>query len=224
MPGSETAKRKVGRPRKQTDAREKLLSHARELFMVIPYDKVSTRLIAQRAGVNIAMIRYYFGNKEGLFETMIRETMLPMKQKMEQLFTDGQQDNLFDFMRTYYHEMNKVPQFPRLIAQVMHMPPSATQRRLFEKVFADIARPDQDILFGKLAEKGLLREGADPRLCRVSFISLMVFPFVAPPALLNLHGIELTEAFLNDLLEHNIRLMAQGFLAPSIDSGSEKSL
>ena len=25
-------------------------------------------------------------------------------------------------MRTYYREMNKLPQFPRLIAQVMYMP------------------------------------------------------------------------------------------------------
>ncbi len=77
----EQEKRKVGRPRKQTDARQKLLEHARELFVVMPYDKVSTRLIAQRAGVNIAMIRYYFGNKEGLFETMVRETIAPMKKQ-----------------------------------------------------------------------------------------------------------------------------------------------
>ena len=46
--------------------------------MVMAYDKVSIRLIAQKAGVNSSLIRYYFGNKEGLFETMLRETLAPM--------------------------------------------------------------------------------------------------------------------------------------------------
>ncbi|NUW71283.1 TetR/AcrR family transcriptional regulator [Vibrio mediterranei] len=208
----EQEKRKVGRPRKQTDARQKLLEHARELFVVMPYDKVSTRLIAQRAGVNIAMIRYYFGNKEGLFETMVRETIAPMKNKMDEVFMKGDHRNLFDFMRIYYHEMNKVPQFPRLVAQIMHMPPSATQRRLFEKVFVDLARPDHDLMFGRLQQAGYLRDDIDPKLCKVSFISLMVFPFVAPPAMLQLHGIELNEVFLDELLEHNISLLSRALL------------
>ncbi|MFC5076622.1 HTH-type transcriptional regulator BetI [Vibrio thalassae] len=211
-------KRKVGRPRKQTDARKKLLEHARDLFVVMPYDKVSTRLIAQRAGVNIAMIRYYFGNKEGLFETMVRETVTPMKNKMDEVFSQGDHRNFFEFMRIYYQEMNKVPQFPRLVAQVMHMPPSATQRRLFEKVFMDLARPEHDLIFGKLQQAGYMREDIDPKLCKVSFISLMVFPFVAPPAMLQLHGIELNETFLDKLLEHNISLLSRALLrAPSND-------
>ncbi|WP_394150834.1 TetR/AcrR family transcriptional regulator [Vibrio maritimus] len=204
--------RKVGRPKERTDARHKLLIHARELFVVMPYDKVSTRLIAQKAGVNIAMIRYYFGNKEGLFETMVRETMMPMKKKMDDIFNESDHRNLFEFMRIYYHEMNKVPQFPRLVAQVMHMPPSATQRRLFEKVFTDMGRPDHDLMFGKLKKAGYLHSDVNPKLCKVSFIALMVFPFVAPPAMLQLHGIELTESFLDELLEHNIRLLSRGLL------------
>lgn len=35
--------RKVGRPSQQTQARDQLIMHARELFSVMPYDKVSTR-------------------------------------------------------------------------------------------------------------------------------------------------------------------------------------
>lgn len=158
------------------------------------------------------MIRYYFGNKEGLFETMVRETIQPMKNQMETLMKNGDYGNLTDFMRTYYHEMNKVPQFPRLVSQVMHMPPSATQRRLFEKVFSDIGRPDQDLMFTKMSELGLLREGLSPRMCKISLMSLMVFPFVAPPSLLSLHGIEVNEDFLNELLEHNIALLKRGLL------------
>ncbi|MDA0119217.1 TetR/AcrR family transcriptional regulator [Vibrio sp. T11.5] len=204
--------RKAGRPSTKIDARAKLIQHSRELFTMMAYDKVSTRLVAKRAEVNVAMIRYYFGSKEGLFETMLRETLDPMKQQLRALAADSNQKNFLDLMRTYYREMVKIPQFPRLVAQVMNMPPSETQRKLLEKVFDDIAQPMQNVVFDQLADSGVLRKDVDPTLCRVSYVSLMVFPFIAPQALLNIHGIELSEEFLNRLFEHNIQLMTQGFL------------
>ncbi|XHY23248.1 hypothetical protein ViNHUV68_40490 [Vibrio sp. NH-UV-68] len=209
---SNTLNRKVGRPSKPVDVRQALIHHARELFMVMAYEKVSIRLIANRAEVNAAMIRYYFGSKEGLFETMLRETLAPMKRQMQLLVKESSQKNFLDLMKTYYHEMVKVPQFPRLIAQVMNMNPSETQRKLLEKVFIDISQPLQKMMFEHFIGSGILRKDADPQLCRVSYISLMVFPFIAPPALLAIHGIEINETFLNQLLEHNIKLMTHGFL------------
>ncbi|UTT85655.1 TetR/AcrR family transcriptional regulator [Vibrio pelagius] len=209
---------KAGRPQKNREVRQRLIEHARDLFVVQPYDKVSTRLVAERAGVNIAMIRYYFGNKAGLFEAMLRETLRPMQLQMQKLIDESNHDNFLDLMRTYYKEMAKVPKFPRLVAQVMNMPPSEVQRELLEKVFIDIAKPAQDVIFEKLIDHGVLRKDMDPKLCRISYISLMVFPFIAPPPLLALHGIELNEDFLNRLIEHNIKLMSEGFVNPSSPS------
>ncbi|WP_122053936.1 TetR/AcrR family transcriptional regulator [Vibrio sp. Evd11] len=211
--------RKAGRPQQNLDVRQLLIEHARDLFVVQPYDKVSTRLIADRAGVNIAMIRYYFGSKAGLFEAMLRETLRPMQLQMQRLVEESSHENFLDLMRTYYKEMVKVPKFPRLIAQVMNMPPSEVQRELLEKVFLDVAKPAQDVIFEKLVAQGVLRKEMDPKLCRVSYISLMVFPFIAPPPLLAIHGIEINEEFLNRLIEHNIQLMTEGFInTPSSSS------
>lgn len=204
--------RRAGRPTQNIDARDALILHARELFMAMPYDKVSTRLVAQKAGVNAAMIRYYFGSKEGLFETMLRDTLEPMKHQLQQMFSVGSQQSFIDIMRTYYQEMHKTPHFPKLIWQVMNMPESQTQRKLMQKVFDDVGRPMQSMIFEKLAANGIIRPGMDPLLCRVSFISLMVFPFIAPASLLSIHGIELSESFLNRLLEHNIDVLKYGFL------------
>ena len=203
--------RKAGRPSQRIDARESLIEQARELFTVMPYDKVSTRLVATRAGVNVAMIRYYFGHKEGLFETMLRETLAPMREQMVKLQAESSQTNFLDIMRTYYREMSKVPQFPRLILQVMNMSPCDTQRKLMEKVFFDLTQPMQDLMFNKMTDSGILKPNADPRLCKVSYISLMVFPFIAPPAMMSVHGIELNHEFLDKLLEHNIEMMKHGF-------------
>ncbi|EKF9266914.1 TetR/AcrR family transcriptional regulator, partial [Vibrio cholerae] len=41
---------------------------------------------------------------------------------------------------------------------------------------------------------------------------LMIFPFIAPPALLKIHGVELSQTFLESLVEHNIQIMEQGFI------------
>lgn len=207
--------RKVGRPSYSIDARQKLIDHARELFTVMAYDKVSTRMIANKADVNVAMIRYYFGSKEGLFETMLRETLKPMKKQMELMVKESSQKNFLDIMRTYYREMFKAPQFPRLVFQVMHMGSSEAQRKLLEKVFTDISQPMQMVMFDRLIENNILKPDVDPKLCKVSFISLMVFPFIAPQSLLAIHGIELSEEFLNQLLEHNIKLMINGMLQPN---------
>lgn len=63
-------------PRSATDAarndgtREKLLLAALELFGQYGFEGVSTRKLAERAGVNLQAINYYFGNKRGLYNAV----------------------------------------------------------------------------------------------------------------------------------------------------------
>jgi AcrR family transcriptional regulator len=64
--GSGARKRRGrGRPRAASagNVRERLLHAARELFLRYGYRAVSSRQIGAAAGVNFAMIRYYFGGK-----------------------------------------------------------------------------------------------------------------------------------------------------------------
>lgn len=210
-----TSNRKVGRPANKVDVRNQLILQARELFSVMPYEKVSIRLIAQKAQVDSAMVRYYFGNKEGLFETMLRESLQPMLGKISQLLEQTSDKTLYELMREHYMSMLKTPRFSRLISQVMLMPATDTSRQLVEKVFTDTIKPSNDLLFECLVEEGIIHPDLDPDLCRFSFISLMIFPFIAPPAMMALHGFKLDQAFLESLLEHNIRLLKSGMLVPS---------
>ncbi|OIQ24293.1 TetR/AcrR family transcriptional regulator [uncultured Vibrio sp.] len=217
--------RKAGRPTKKTDARKLLIDSARDLFIVQNYDKVSTRMIAAKAGVNVAMIRYYFGSKEGLFESMARETVAPMKEQVQRLFKDINHKNFVDLMRIYYQEMSKTPKFPRLVAQVMSMPESERQRRLMEKALMEVSGPMQEAIYHKLMADNVIKPGFEPELCKMSFMSLMIFPFIAPQSLLTKHGVEVNESFLNRLIEHNIQLMTSGMLLePSTQQGSHDDI
>lgn len=53
------------------DKKEAILTEAEKLFSEQDFDAVSVRDIAKEANVNIAMISYYFGSKEKLFEALI---------------------------------------------------------------------------------------------------------------------------------------------------------
>jgi AcrR family transcriptional regulator len=53
------------------DKRSLILNAAEELFAEKGFDGTSVRDIAHLAGVNLAMISYYFGSKEKLFEALV---------------------------------------------------------------------------------------------------------------------------------------------------------
>jgi AcrR family transcriptional regulator len=55
------------------EARERLLAAALQLFAEKGFAKTSTRDIAQAADVNIASIKYYFGDKAGLYRAVFVE-------------------------------------------------------------------------------------------------------------------------------------------------------
>lgn len=53
------------------DARRRLIETALEVFALNGYEGASTRILAERAAVNLPAIQYYFGSKEGLYRAAI---------------------------------------------------------------------------------------------------------------------------------------------------------
>ena len=65
-------RRKPGRPREGADLRDRILDSAELHFAEHGFSGASMRDIAALAGVNQALIRYYFGNKDALFQEVFR--------------------------------------------------------------------------------------------------------------------------------------------------------
>src|SRR5215468_1487809 len=74
-----------GRPRGAStgNVRERLLHAARDLFLRYGYRAVSSRQIGAAAGVNFAMIRYYFGGKPGLYREILQGLLPPQLQDFQ---------------------------------------------------------------------------------------------------------------------------------------------
>ena len=52
--------------------RDRILNAAIEEFSTFPYEKASTNNIVKNAGISKGLLFHYFGNKEQLYETLIR--------------------------------------------------------------------------------------------------------------------------------------------------------
>lgn len=66
-------KRPVGRRQGESNSRDQILDVARDLFVAVGYQKATMRAIAARAGVDPALIRHFFKNKETLFATTMAD-------------------------------------------------------------------------------------------------------------------------------------------------------
>jgi len=65
------------------DKKDHILAAAQKLFALRGYDATSVRDICQEADVNVAMVNYYFGSKEGMFREMVVQKASFMRGKLE---------------------------------------------------------------------------------------------------------------------------------------------
>lgn len=201
--------KKLGRPSKDDNKRGKLLAAARKLFVIHDYDKVSIRAIATEAGVDSALIRYYFQSKLGLFTAMVEEIATPVA---AQSIKDGDalnSESAVDLMRAYYSVMSQNPDFPKLVFKIASMQETANNQTL-KKILSDIISPKNFKLFTAMQKQGLLQESVDPIYMQISFFSMMVFPFLLPDFFKKLLQIDITPEFMANLALQNSQLLKHG--------------
>lgn len=76
-------------------AKEKILSHAVQLFSQRGFDGFTTRELSAKAKVNIAAINYYFGHKQGLYEAAVEEVHRRLRERGNQVFASEVAPRLF---------------------------------------------------------------------------------------------------------------------------------
>lgn len=71
------------------DKKDHILDVAEKIFSDVGYDGASTRMISGEAGVNMAMLNYYFGSKEGLFMAVIERRISSFQNLLQNIGNDG---------------------------------------------------------------------------------------------------------------------------------------
>ena len=202
-----------------TDAstRDRILDAARSAFLERGTSGARTQEIADVAGVNKALIHYYFGNKDALaravFEREFRGLVGPVLETMGS--PRSLEEKVRDAVRIYLDGLAAFPQLPAYIIAEMHFHPERMESLLASLPGGHPSHLSRHI-FGVLgtqldaaAAEGLMRP-ISARHFLVNLVSLCVFPFAARPMLQLLSGPD--QAF-DDFIAERRDSLADFFLA-----------
>lgn len=213
MPTTRHQKAGRGRPaaRNERDVKAALLVAARELFLRYGYREVSARQVADAAGVNPAMVQYYFRSKQGLYAAMLAEAVGPLTSRIESMVAGsyGDELDLGGLLEAYMRTVAAHPWVPGLLMREVLAPDGAFRER-FIADFAGRFAPKVARIIERAIESGQARADLDPRLTLVSFLSLGLWPFLAMPVVSRVLGLEKSPAAMDRLIQHTVRLFEAG--------------
>jgi AcrR family transcriptional regulator len=200
-----------GRPSAENaeDVRKKLLDAARELFPRYGYRAVSSRQIGAAAGVNFAMIRYYFGGKPGLYREMLQGVMQPARKTLDAMSPPHTPQQLAQVLENITRSWAANPWVAGFVVREV-LAPDGPMRAMFLREFPERLAPlVERMVEGEIAA-GKVREDVDPRMLVLSIVSLAVFPFLTLPLTTRVFGVRNDEEFVDRFLRHTADLLARG--------------
>lgn len=198
--------------------RTRLIRAALDCFLADEYHKVTTRRIAERAGTNISMIRYYFGSKEGLYEEMIRDTLGPLLEVLDGPMLSSA-EGFAGYLRIYYETMSSRPEFPKLILKVLALNQGPGRRFIQELLERGRSRGAHRV--SELKRHGQIARSVDPDLLRMAFVSLAMTPMLLKDIFEEQLGRKMDAAFMESLADFNGRLFTTGLVPAAQEQESD---
>ncbi|MCJ8272352.1 MAG: TetR/AcrR family transcriptional regulator [Psychrosphaera sp.] len=177
---------------------------------------MTTRKLAQKAGVNAGLIRYYFINKEGLYKAMIGEMLSGIAKDISKLAQQQQIESIEPVLRSHAKIMQQYPEFPMLMFK--ELMGEGLCFNFIVEASNRIINPMFDQAISQLVEKGKLRPTIDHTLLRVTVLSVMFHPWLLRKAAPGVDGFELNESMVEKLIKHHTQSIEYGcFVQPDVD-------
>ena len=210
----DTQKRGVERSRgrpvdlKSGELQTKLLNAAESLFAENGYAATSVRRIADQAGVNPALIHYYFGNKRGLLLAVMDRTLLPLAKGISAIKASGS-GRLEDFAELFFNMAVEHPAMPKLITREVLLSGGET-KDMYAREYAPKIGGALPALLQKGQKDGHIDPDFDPGAAALMLMSLCIFPFIARPVAEPVLGIGYSKEGLQDYLQQMTSLLSKG--------------
>jgi AcrR family transcriptional regulator len=177
------AKRKI---KEDVSTEEKIKQAARRLFTEKGFDAVRTRDIAEEAGINLALLNYYFRSKEKLFDIIMIENFQQFVQQLIPILGDENlplDEILVKVTGSYIDMLKHNPDLPFFIMNEMRS--DSTKLQFVREKMADvraafIKRVEETLVKGKINRAALGH-------MMMNFMGLIIFPFVAQPILMKVN-------------------------------------
>jgi AcrR family transcriptional regulator len=190
--------------------RSALLTSARDLFLQYGFRAVSARQVASRAGVDPAMVQYYFASKRGLYLAMIDGVVAPLRELVEgmNLASDRPAD-LATFLELYMRVAAANPWVPALLIREVLPAEGELRRDVVGRVIRPMAGALRQAIVRAQAD-GRLDPSLRPEFVLITVLSLAMWPFLVRPLVEPVLGIAFEGDRLDALIAHARGVLERG--------------
>lgn len=168
------SEKQMNEPEQTTE--EKILEAASEVFTEKGFSGTRTRDIAEKAGINLALLNYYFRSKEKLFEQVMKIKVVLLFGKILPILINEKtslEEKIDLASEKYFEILSKNPNLPLfVISEIQKKNSNITKIIPVNKIF------ENSVIIKQIIEK---RPEINPLHYLVNFLAMTIFPFVAKP-------------------------------------------
>ncbi|HPF97940.1 MAG: TetR/AcrR family transcriptional regulator [Flavobacteriaceae bacterium] len=185
---------------KETDQtiEAKILNAAENVFQRKGMDGARMQEIANEAGINKALLHYYFRSKQLLFEAVFKKAFSLLAPQLNKILNDDSsvEDKIKNFSFNYISFISEHPYLPNFIISELNRNPNffltIKEPHGFPRLDKFKKQVETDV------EKGILKPIKAEQLF-MNIIALNVFPFIGKPLIKSITNVD--EETFNALLE-----------------------
>jgi TetR/AcrR family transcriptional regulator len=195
---------------KNKNTEQKIFDAATELFLEKGVDRTSVRDIASKAGINLALMNYYFRSKENLFDAIFTNLVKKNTKDLVKILDSDLDlpEKIQKYVTAYIDTLLKNPLLVSFFMAILHRSrEKITEMEVVSSLYGREKFTQQIIDEGK---KGTIRK-TDPSHFFVDMISMITFPFAIRPMIMDKN--ELNDegfiAFIEQRKEHITQMLLQ---------------
>jgi TetR/AcrR family transcriptional regulator len=193
---------------KNKNTEQKIFDAATDLFLEKGVDRTSVRDIASKAGINLALMNYYFRSKENLFDAIFTNLVKKNTKDLIKILDSDLElsEKIEQYVSAYIDMLLKNPLLVSFFMAILHRSrEKITEMEVISNLYGRDKFTQQIIDEGK---KGTIRK-TDPTHFFVDMISMITFPFAIRPMIMDKN--ELTDegfmAFIEQRKEHITQML-----------------
>ena len=196
--------------KKDQSTEERILASAKKIFVEKGMAGARMQDIADDAGINKAMLHYYFRSKEKLFEVIFKEAATRLFPAISNILNSEMP--LFDKIRRFTHDYLEIvienPFLPLFVLNEINKRPQAFGKKIFGH-----NRPPIHILAEQIEQEIRKKtiKPVNPAHLVMNMMSMCVFPFVGKPMIQMIMNIDDTQ--FRNMMEERKTMIADFIIA-----------
>jgi AcrR family transcriptional regulator len=168
---------------KDKNTEVQILEAAKNIFQAKGMDGSRMQEIADKAGINKAMLHYYYRNKQLLFEAVFKNAFAMLAPQLNNILNDETsiEEKVKNFTFNYISFISKHPYLPNFIIQELNRNPDFILKMKENKGFPNLDKFKKQV--ATEIEKGIIKPISAEQLF-INILALNIFPFVAKPLIM----------------------------------------